>query len=117
MRTDDNLYNFDFDEIRKITLAAIEKHPERTDEILNDFYKMCRRNHKHIEDIMIMKGENNMKKVGYIIRDEQLGLYVISIENFNKNILPKGLKGNWVLEEEIWKDEKDIIEYRRIEKE
>lgn len=56
MRTDDNLYNFDLNEISKITLAAIEKHPERANIILNDFYKMCKRNHKHIEDIMIMKG-------------------------------------------------------------
>ena len=57
MRADDNLYNFDFDEIRQITLDAIEKHPERTNEILNDFYRMCRRNNKHIEDILIEKGE------------------------------------------------------------
>lgn len=53
MRTDDNLYNFDFDEIRKITLVAIEKHPERANDILNDFYKMCKRNNKHIEDLYI----------------------------------------------------------------
>lgn len=57
MRIDENLYNFDFDEIRKITLEAIEKYPTRTNEILNDFYRMCRRNNKHIEDIMIEKGE------------------------------------------------------------
>lgn len=57
MRVDDNLYNFDFGEIRQITLDAIEKHPERTNEILNDFYRMCRRNNKHIEDILIEKGE------------------------------------------------------------
>lgn len=55
-----------------------------------------------------------MKKVGYIIRDEKLALYTVSVENFNKNILPKQIKGNWILEEEIWKDEKGIIEYRKI---
>lgn len=57
MRTDDNMYNFDFDEIRKITLAAIEKHPERANDIMNDFYKMCRRNNKHIEDTFNSKKE------------------------------------------------------------
>lgn len=57
MRTDDNMYNFDLNEISKLTLESIEKHPERADDIMNDFYKMCRRNNKHIEDIMIMKGE------------------------------------------------------------
>lgn len=55
-----------------------------------------------------------MDKIGYIIRDEKLALYMVSVENFNKNIFPKQLKGNLTLEEEIWKDEKGIIEYRKI---
>ena len=57
MRTDENLCAVDMKEIVKLTLENIEKHPERTEQIMKDFSRICRRNNKYTDLDIILGGK------------------------------------------------------------